>query len=79
MTNEESKKFSQALSRQLFNAHDLKVVLAILEGNNVYNQEDIIVLSNHNSRLLRKLGWLRRVKRAIKEAGFRMTFIPHEE
>ena len=32
MTNKESDKFSQALSNQQFNAHDLKVILTILEG-----------------------------------------------
>lgn len=79
MTNKESDKFSQALSNQQFNAHDLKVVLTILEGNGVYNQEDIIILSKHNCDLLRKLGWLRRVKCAIKDAGFRMTYIDRDE
>lgn len=75
MTNKESDKFSQALFHQQFNAHDLKVVLAILEGNGVYNQEGIIMLTNHNEKLLKKLGWLRRVKLAIKEAEFRLTYI----
>ena len=79
MTNKELDKFSQALSNQQFNAHDLKVVLTILEGNGVYNQEDIIILSKHNSDLLRKLGWLRKVKCAIKDAGFRMTYIDCDE
>ena len=79
MTNKESEKINQALSNQLFNAHDLKVVLAILEGNGVYNQEGIIILSKHNCNLLRNLGWLRRVKCAIKDAGFQMTYIDHVE
>lgn len=79
MTNKESEKFNQALSNQLFNAHDLKVVLAILEGNGVYNQENIIILSKHNCNLLRKLGWLRRVKSAIKDAGIQMTYIDYDE
>lgn len=79
MTNKESDKFNRALSNQQFNAHDLKVVLAILEGNGVYNQEDIIILSKHNCNLLRKLGWLRRVKSAIKNAGFQMTYIDRDD
>ena len=79
MVNRESIAFRQALSNQKFNAHDLKVVLAILEGNGVYNQEDIIILSNHNCALLRKLGWLRKVKNAIKESGFQMTYIDRDE
>ena len=79
MTNVESDIFNQALSNQQFNAHDLKVVLAILEGNGVYNQEGIIILSKHNSNLLRKLGWLRKVKNAIKKAGFVMTYIDNDE
>jgi len=79
MTNKESDKFNRALSNQQFNAHDLKVVLAILEGNGVYNQEDIIILSKHNCNLLRKLGWLRRVKSAIKDASFQMTYIDYDE
>ena len=79
MTNKESDRFSLALSNQQFNAHNLKVVLTILEGNGVYNQEDIIILSKHNCSLLRKLGWLRKVKTAIKEAGFQMTYIDCDE
>ena len=79
MTNIESSRFSQELLNQHFNAHDLKVVLAILEGNDTYNQEDIIILSNYNCNLLRKLGWLRKVKNAIKEAGFHMTYIDRDE
>lgn len=79
MTNKESDKFSRALANQNFNAHDMKVVLTILEGNGVYNQEDIIILSNHNCNILRKLGWLRKVKNAIKEAGFQMTFLDRDE
>lgn len=79
MTNRESDIFNRALSNQQFNAHDLKVVLAILEGNGVYNQEDIIILSKHNCNLLRKLGWLRRVKSAIKDASFQMTYIDYDE
>lgn len=79
MTNKESDKFNQALSNQQFNAHDLKVVLAILEGNGVYNQEGIIILSKHNCNILRKLGWLRRVKGAIRDAGFQMTYIDRDE
>lgn len=79
MTNKGSDKFSQALFHQQFNAHDLKVVLAILEGNGVYNQEGIIMLTNHNEKLLKKLGWLRKVKSAIKDAGFQMTFIDYDE
>lgn len=79
MTNKESDKFSQALVNQNFNEHDLKVVLTILKGNDVYNQEDIIILSNHNCNLLRKLGWLRKVKNAIKQAGFQMTYLDRDE
>lgn len=75
MTNTESERFNQALSNQQFNAHDLKVVLTILEGNGVYNQEGIIMLTRHNEKLLKKLGWLRRVKLAIKEAEYRLTYI----
>ncbi len=75
MTNKESEIFNQALSNQNFNAHDIKVILAILEGNGIYNQEGVIILSNHNCNLLKKLGWLKRVKKAIREAGFHMTNI----
>ena len=79
MTNIESDRFNLALSHQGFNAHDLKVALAILEGNGVYNQEGVIILSKHNCSLLRKLGWLRKIKNAIKEAGFRMTYIDNNK
>lgn len=79
MLNKESDKFNQALSNQQFNAHDLKVVLAILEGNGAYNQENVITLSKHNCDLLRKLGWLRRVKCAFKEAQFQMNYIDCDE
>lgn len=79
MTNKESERFNQALSNQRFNAHDLKVVLTILEGDGVYNQENIIILSKYNCDLLRKLRWLRRVKCAIKDTGFRMTYIDRDE
>lgn len=79
MTKIESDIFNQALSNQQFNAHDIKVVLAILEGNGVYNQENIINLSKHNCNLLRKLGRLRRVKSAIKDAGIQMTYIDYDE
>ena len=79
MTNKESDKFSLALANQNFNAHDLKVVHTILEGNGVYNQEGVIILSNHNCNLLRKFGWLKKVKNAIREAGFQMTYLDREE
>jgi len=75
MMNKESDRFNQMLSHRQFNEHDRKVVLAILEGNGGYNQEGVIMLSRHNENLLRKLGWLRRVKLAIKDAGFQMTYI----
>lgn len=75
----ESERFEQALSNQQFNAHDIKVILTILEGNGVYNQEGIIILSHYNCILLKKLGWLRRVKCAIRNAGFRMTYIDRDE
>lgn len=79
MNEKESDKFNQALSNQGLSAHDIKVALAILEGDDVYNQECVIILSKHNCNLLRKIGWLRRVKSAIKEAGFQMTFIDNDE
>ena len=72
MTNKESEMFNQALSEQQFNNHDLEVILAILKGNGSYHQDDIIVFSDYNCNLLRKLGWLRRVKKAIKSANIRM-------
>lgn len=75
MLEKESERFEQALSNQQFNEHDKKVALVILEGNGVYNQEGVIMLTKHNENLLRKLGWLRRVKLAIKEAGFSLTYI----
>ena len=75
MEQKKKKKFNKELTKQGFNAHDLKVVLAILEGNNNYNQEDVIQLSNHNCKLLRKLGWLRKVKNAIRNSEFKMTYI----
>lgn len=79
MNNIESEMFRRALSNQHFNAYDLKIVLAILEGSANYNQEGIIVLSYHNCFLLRKLEWLRKVKNAIKETGFRMTYLNYDE
>ena len=80
MENKESLRLNQALTDLQFSEHDKKVVLAILEGNGVaYNQEGVIMFSNHNCTLLRKLGWLRKVKKAIKDAGFQMTDISCDE
>lgn len=74
MTNQESTRFSEYLLQQQFNEHDKKVILTILEGNGNYNQEDILEISEHNLTLLKKLGWLRKVKKAAKEAGLRVRF-----
>ena len=79
MENKESLRLNQFLTEQQFNEHDKKVILAILEGNGVYNQEDVIIFSNHNCTLLRKLGWLRKVKKAIKDAEIQMTYINRDE
>lgn len=76
MTNHESDRFNQSLSSQ-FDEHDKKVVLTILEGDGVYNQEDIITFSNHSHTLLRKLGWIRKVKKAIKDAGLQIDINTH--
>ena len=73
MIEKESVRFKDALSNQGFNEHDIKVVLAILEGNEHYNQEDIIMLSEHNTHLLKKLGWLRKVKAAMKDSNLHLT------
>ena len=72
MTNQETERLKQSLSHQQFCTHDVKVVLTILEGEGVYNQEDIIDTSEHNISLLRKLGWFRKVKKAVKDAGLNL-------
>lgn len=68
MTNTESDNLHNALSKQQFSEHDIKVILAILEGEGTYNQSDIIDYSYRNKHTLKKLGWLRKVKKAIKDA-----------
>lgn len=73
MNNFESESFSKALNHYGFSSHDAKVVKAILEGEDAYNQEDIICISEHNLTLLRKLGWIRQVRCATNAAGLKIS------
>lgn len=73
MNNFESENFAKALNHYGFSNHDAKVVKAILEGEDVYNQEDIICINEHNLGLLRKLGWIRQVRRAADAAGLKIS------
>lgn len=77
MMNKESDKFREALASQQFSEHDIKIILVVLEGEGNYNQEDIIDFSEKNKNTLKKLGWLRKVKKAIKDAGLHLKNKQH--
>ena len=71
MTPCESQSFNNALD--LFvSAYEMKVIKAILSGENNFDQEDIIRTSTEGIILLRKLGWLLKLKKAIKRAGLHL-------
>lgn len=72
MMQSESAKFSSELQLQGFTDHDRKVILAILEGQGQYNQEDIIDWSDHNQKMLKKLGVYRKVKIAAKKSQIKL-------
>lgn len=74
MTNTESDKFISALKGQGFSEHDIKVITTILEGERVYNQEDIIDPCEYNLNLLRKLGWLKKTKKAASDAELHINW-----
>lgn len=74
MNNRESDAFDVNLSTQGFSLHDIKVIKAILEGENSYNQEDIICICEYNLNLLRKLGWLRRVRKAANSSDLHIEW-----
>lgn len=73
MTNIESERFGNCLRGLYFSEHDIKVIKVILQGDGVYNQEDIIDVCEHNTQLLKKLGWYRKTKKALKDAGLRLN------
>lgn len=71
MTPNESTRYENAL-RNHFTDYQTKIVKTILSGEGNLNQEDIIRTSEEGIRILRKLGWYKRFKTAIKEAGLQL-------
>jgi len=71
MTPIESTRFNNAL-REQFNDYEVKIVKSILSGEGNLNQEDIIRTSNEGILLLRKLGWLFKVKKVFKNSGLHL-------
>lgn len=72
MTNFESEHFSNALKQLGFDDYEKEIMLKILSGSGIYNQEDILSITSRSVKLLRKLGWLRKFKLAVQIAGLKI-------
>ncbi len=64
-------RYENAL-RKHFTDYQITIVKTILSGEGNLNQEDIIRTSEEGVQILRKLGWYRRYKTVIKEAGLQL-------
>jgi len=73
MNNFESEQFEKALQQLNFDNYEKEILLKILAGSGNQNQEDILNVSDRSIGLLRKLGWYKRVKLAIKVAGLKIN------
>lgn len=74
MTNFESERFSSALKRLGFDDYEKEIMLKILSGSGIYNQEDILSITSRSVELLRKLGWFRKFKSAVQIADLKIDF-----
>ena len=72
MTPQESTRFNNALRNERFSDFHIKIVNAIFAGEGNQNQEDILRTSEEGIRILRKLGWYKKVKLAIKRSGLHL-------
>lgn len=72
MTHQESTRFNDALRNERFSDYHIKIVNAIFAGEGNLNQENILCTSDEGIRLLRKLGWYKKVKLAIKKSGLHL-------
>lgn len=72
MTPQESTRFNNALRNERFSDYHIKIVNAIFAGEGNQNQDDILRTSEEGIRILRKLGWYKKVKLAIKRSGLHL-------
>lgn len=73
MTIFESEQFSNALRQLVFDDYEKDIMLKILAASGNQNQDDILNISDRGINILRKLGWLRKFKLAVRIADLKIS------
>ncbi|MBO5629219.1 MAG: hypothetical protein J5965_09135 [Aeriscardovia sp.] len=74
MTNTELDNLNQAISIQFHDAYECDIVKKIIFGDNKHHDNNILSISPKALSLLKKLGWFRKFKNAVKQADLKIFF-----